>query len=114
LVDIYSKYLILPTTGIKPKFEYDGNAIDICELALAISSLGKISDVEKVDAILLDMFGISREVYVNSSHSIRNRLRDKSIFVHKLFMVLNNLVPSKKRVKPKEEASQTDDTPTKE
>ncbi len=100
LVDIYSRYLILPSIGINPKIKYDCSPTDICELLYAISNSGLITGSEKFKAILMDMFGITSEFYDNASHCIRNRQKAKSVFVQELSDQLNALKPSKKRKKP--------------
>jgi hypothetical protein len=95
LVDIYSTYLLLPSIGANPKIKFDCSPTDICELLLAISNAGVITDSEKLKAIFMDVFGISREFYNNTLHAIRNRKKDKSVFVKELSDKLNDL-PSPK------------------
>jgi hypothetical protein len=84
LIDIYSRYLLLPTIGGNPKITYTCSSTDICELLMAIGNWNEITDSEKLKSILMEMFGISKPVFNKASHEIRNRSSSKSIFVKKL------------------------------
>ncbi len=99
LVDVYSTYLLLPSIGVNPKIKYDCSPTDICELILAISSSGVITESEKLKAILMDMFEIPMDVYNASSYSIRNRKKEKSVFVKSLSNVISTLPLSRKKNK---------------
>ena len=96
LVDIYSKYLLLPSIDLNPAIKYDCSPTDICELLLAISNAGVITDSEKLKAILMKMFDISADDYKKSSYDIRNRKKNKSVFVQMLSDKLNAIPASKK------------------
>ena len=97
LVDIFSDYLLLPAIGTNPQIKYSCTPTDICELLFAISNFGVITDSGKLKAILLDMFNITPEFYNRACYDIRNRTKDKSVFVKQLSLDLNKLKPKKKK-----------------
>jgi hypothetical protein len=95
LVDVYSKYLLLPF-GVNPKIEYSCTQTDICELIYAISNaMDAIPEQQKLLAILMDIFNIQPAEFTNAKYEIRNRKKDKSSFVRKLADQIDNLPPSK-------------------
>lgn len=94
LIDIYSRYLLLPAIEVIPKIRYTCTTTDICELLMAIGYTNEITDSEKLKAILKEMFEISQPVYLKASHAIRNRKSSKSVFVKKLSDNLDKTLPT--------------------
>lgn len=77
IVEIYSEYLLLPDNPTIPVIKYQCNAVDICELTIAIveSKLIGLTAVEseKFKAILLQIFNVNSTVFTKSKHEIFKR-----------------------------------------
>jgi len=96
LINLFIKYLVLPRIDQLPSIEYSCQQTDICELLYAIALEKKIDDSEKLKAILMEMFEISKEEYNNAIHEIAKRVKSKSKFMNQLADNLNTL-PAPKR-----------------
>ncbi len=99
LINLFIKYLVLPRIDQLPSIEYSCQQTDICELLYAIALEKKIDDSEKLKAILMEMFEISKEEYNNAIHEIAKRVKSKSKFMNQLADNLNALHPPKRPAK---------------
>jgi len=96
LVDIYSKYLLLPNLEYLPTINYSCTQTDICELIISLTGVIETNnEYEKSKAILLSIFGITNIQYNNAMNQITKRKKEKSVFTLKLSENINKL-PSKK------------------
>ena len=96
LIELYSKYLLLPHQSKLPKIKYQCSKTDISELIHAISLETTIDENEQFKAILMGMFDISKDEYNNAIYYIRHREKGKSKFVKKLSDNIDNLKVPKK------------------
>lgn len=81
LIDIYSKYLILPDIEKIPIIEFTCKPIDICTLIEAVTTSEYFKQKEKLKAILVELFKITPETYKDKKYIIKNKQESRAGFL---------------------------------
>ncbi len=84
LVDIFSKYLLLPDIEQLPVIKYHCNPIEICELIEALVTSKYFDDTKKLKTFFMEIFQVDRDLYKDKKLAIKKKQGNRSSFLLKL------------------------------
>lgn len=96
IINLFSAHLFLPDLSLEPRIIYACNKSELFEVIYALSLKGTFKDTGAATAILIELFDLDNHEYSQFISELRNKRKDKSIYLKKLVDTLDNISSGKK------------------